>query len=197
YYEGNFGEARDYLTRSIQVHRESGFRRGVAMSTLDLGDVAHMEGDYDEARRLYAEGLQIGRQSQIADAIGTALIRLGRLAHDAGDGFAARRDLREGLAVARDRRLNESAIQALEGFAAVAAAEGEAARGLRLAGAAAAARRATHTPISPVEAPLLVRWLAPARAALSREEQDAAWEEGSRMPRDEAVAYALEVTEAA
>jgi hypothetical protein len=83
---------------------------------------------------------------------------------------------------------------ALEGYGALAAAQGAPRRALRLAGAAAALRereRGTR-PLSPREQITRDRRLAPARQALSAEEQAAAWAEGQAMTLEQAIADALE-----
>jgi hypothetical protein len=72
---------------------------------------------------------------------------------------------------------------------------------VRLAGAAAAARAAagSHHSVDAMFArlvgqPDLVQRLAPARAALSQQEQDVAWASGQAMTVGQALAYALEET---
>ena len=79
-------------------------------------------------------------------------------------------------------------------MAALAAAEGQAARAIRLAGAAAGLREAVGARMSMHLEPELVRGLEPARRILGKAVQQAAWAEGLAMTQEQAIAYALEKT---
>jgi ATP/maltotriose-dependent transcriptional regulator MalT len=85
----------------------------------------------------------------------------------------------------------------LRALAALAWPEGDPARAMHLAAAAdTISQRSGVVPFPPV----LARqegWLAPARAALSVSEQEAARAEGRAMPLERAVAYGLEIPSAA
>ncbi len=80
----------------------------------------------------------------------------------------------------------------LEGVAALAVAEGHPVRALRLAGAAAAARRAVGRAQSTVDRDAVERRLARARRALPQEAAASAWREGEAMPLEAALADALD-----
>lgn len=80
---------------------------------------------------------------------------------------------------------------ALESMAAVAAAEGQAARALRLAGAAAGMREGVGARIPMQWEPELSRSLEPAERALGASGREAAWAEGLAMAWEEAIAQAL------
>jgi len=75
--------------------------------------------------------------------------------------------------------------------AALAAVQSAPRRALRLAGAAAALRAPLTRPLAASEQAALERRLAPARRALSAEEQATAWAEGQAMTRAQAIADAL------
>jgi len=79
----------------------------------------------------------------------------------------------------------------LEGFAGLAAAQGQAERALCLAGAAAALCEAIGAPLPPVEQAWLDRRLEPARQALTEKARKAAQEEGRMMTLEQAIEYAL------
>jgi hypothetical protein len=88
--------------------------------------------------------------------------------------------------------------EALEGLAAVAGAQADGARALRLAAAAAAVREAIAIPLRPLEQAALDRWLAQAQRALSEAARTTAWAEGWAaegwaMSPEQAVAYALDI----
>jgi len=73
----------------------------------------------------------------------------------------------------------------------VATAAGQPLRALRLAGAAAALRKAHTNRPTPTEVAHLERWLTRARAAVSRSDAEAAWASGRELTPAEAIAEAL------
>jgi len=79
----------------------------------------------------------------------------------------------------------------LEGFARLAAAEGQAARALRLGGATAALRQTYGVAIGPSQQAAFRRALESAWQALREEEATAAWEQGRAMTLEQALAFAL------
>jgi hypothetical protein len=79
----------------------------------------------------------------------------------------------------------------LDGFTRLAAAEGEAARALRLGGATDALRRTYGVTIGPTEQAEFRRRLEPAWRALGESEGTAAWEEGRAMTVEEALDLAF------
>ena len=80
----------------------------------------------------------------------------------------------------------------LEGLAAVAGGQGQAARAARLAGAAAALREELGAPVAPGDRSWYEPAIAHARAALGDAGFTAAQSEGRAMTLEQAIAYALE-----
>jgi hypothetical protein len=79
----------------------------------------------------------------------------------------------------------------LEYFACSAAAQCEADRSLRLAGAAAALRQNIGAPLTPAEQAKLEAGLRPARQALTNTAGVTAWLEGRTLPVEKAIEEAL------
>jgi hypothetical protein len=79
----------------------------------------------------------------------------------------------------------------LEGFALLAAACGQAARALRLAGGAAARREALGLTTTPLARDIFENKLATARLDLTTESAEHAWAVGHAMGEVAIVAYAL------
>jgi len=75
----------------------------------------------------------------------------------------------------------------LECFACSAAAQLDAERSLRLAGAAAALRQGIGVPLTPAEQAKLESALEPARRILSDTASARAWSEGSRRPVEQII----------
>lgn len=84
------------------------------------------------------------------------------------------------------------ATYALDGFARLAAAEGDAVRALRLGGATTALRQIYGVTIGPAEQDAFRRRLEPAWQALGEEEGKATFDEGRAMTLEQALALALE-----
>jgi hypothetical protein len=111
---------------------------------------------------------------------------------DQGNLGHARAALEEGLALAIESGYRWGTIALLEAAAALAAAEEQPIRALRLAGAANALREPIGVPLSPDWSGDLERQLAPARERLGASGSAAAWNSGRSLSIDGAVheAYA-------
>jgi hypothetical protein len=99
---------------------------------------------------------------------------------------------RESLSLSWDTGLNQLVQSALEGFACVAGAKGDAERAARLWGAAQALLEAKDIPRDDdflVEADTRISVV---RSGMTDEEWEEAWGKGRAMTLDEAVSYALE-----
>lgn len=134
-------------------------------------DIFFREGD--------REGIQTVLQSQACLAFG-----------EGDDDLAATRWL-DVVRIGHELSDRYQVIDALEGLARLCIKRGEAARGLRLAGAAAGIRAATGYLLKP-DLPELPEWLARGRSSLSKAAGDQAWTEGVRMTYDQAIDCALE-----
>jgi hypothetical protein len=121
-----------------------------------------------------------------------SLTWLGKIAYAAGDEAAARAAYAESLPVHQRFENRWGIAVALEGCAALAS-QSQPASALRLAGAAAALRRAIGRPLPPAEQPVYERWLATARAALAAEAAAAAWTAGESLSLEAAITLALDL----
>ncbi|KPV48539.1 hypothetical protein SE17_37520, partial [Kouleothrix aurantiaca] len=79
----------------------------------------------------------------------------------------------------------------IEGLAAVASAEGDAARAVRPWGSAAASRAALHAPLPPVDRPRRDAMLAELRRTLGDAAFEALWAEGQALTLEAAVEEAM------
>jgi hypothetical protein len=113
--------------------------------------------------------------------------------HCLDDAEAAQRLFEEGMAVTREFGNPVLMAVALDGFAAVAAAQRQGRRALRLAALAARLRECPQ--ISPAEQESLRRNLPPARELLGDDASAAAWAAGQAISEEQALAYALGLAE--
>jgi non-specific serine/threonine protein kinase len=192
YEAGDWERGRSLFEESLALERRSGNESGIALTRSLLGLLALLRGEYGPARAHLEESLEVLRGLGGTNEIKRCLLFLGYLACDRGEYATARARLAEVLEGDPLRQYRFPAPFILLGYARLAAGEGQAARALRLAGAAAALRQTIGTSMGPAYQTYLRRGLELAWQALGEEAGEAAWAEGQRMTLEQAVAYALE-----
>lgn len=190
-YMEDYAMAWNMNEESLAVLREIGDRFAASQLLNNLGCVAADMGDYVMARRLLAESVDIQRQLGDKGCLAIALNSLGDVLLDEEDHMAARPLLMESLAINVDMGDRAAIAYLLDDFAALATAEGQPGRALRLAGAAAAAHDAIGSQLPAGERARFDRLQAPARQALGEHLSMAVWGEGRAMTLEQAVEYAL------
>lgn len=192
---GDGAAARSSLDESLMIGRRSGHEPGVARSLMYLGVLHLSGGDHPSARAHLAESLEIYRRLEDKFWINACLVHLGFVDCEEGDHAAARSRFLRMAETVPLARFPWGATYTLEGFARLAAAEGQARHALRLGGATAALRQTYGVSIGPSRQAASRRALRPAWRALDEEEARAAWNEGRAMTLEEALALALEDAE--
>jgi predicted ATPase len=188
--QGDFSRAHALHGECLSIFRGLGDRTGVAWSLDYQGDVAHDQGDYAGARKLYEQGLEIFRELSDRWGIAGTLADLGNLTREQGDCAAANGLYRESLRIFRELEYKRGIARLLECFACSAAAQHQAERSLRLAGAAAALRQGIGAPLTPSEQSKLEAILDSARQAMGAS-SSVAWLEGWTMPLEKAIEEVL------
>jgi tetratricopeptide (TPR) repeat protein len=155
------------------------------------GDVARDQGDIADARTLYEQGLAIFRELDDRWGIAGTLADLGSLAREEGNYPGAQSMYRESIKLFRELDYKRGIARVLECFACAAAAQLQAERTLRLAGAAAALRQNIGAPLTPGEQARLEASLQLARQALTDTAGVTAWLEGGALPVEKAVEEVL------
>jgi predicted ATPase len=183
----DYARAHSLYAECLPIFRGLGDRTGVAWSLNYQGDVARDQGNFDAARKLYEESLAIFRE--LADRWGIAgtLADLGSLAREQRDYPAAHALYRESMKIFQELDHKRGIARVLECFACSAAAQFEAGRSLRLAGAAAALRQNIGAPLTQAERAKLEASLEPARQAMSDQAGTALWLEGWDLPVEKAI----------
>jgi predicted ATPase/Tfp pilus assembly protein PilF len=139
---GDFDAARSFLEESLAIRRELGDHARMASSLSNLGIVAFEQGDLDDAEARFVEALALDRAHGNEWGAGAALDNLSAVAIERRDYEPARELNREALISAQRVGDQELIAFGLEKAAVLAAAERQAARAGRLAGAADAVREA-------------------------------------------------------
>ena len=221
---GDPGRARSLHERALALAREIGDDRGAAWALHGLGDIAYQQGGLARARELFEESLALflklgdlgpagGRLSYLAsvameqgdadaaraywerarqlwseagdrNGVTAATHGLGDLALDARDGEHALGYYVEALDMAGADDDREVIANCLAGIAAVLAGRGQAAEAATLWAAAQRLDAEDEALIRPTERARYERWLGELPAA------------GAELPRDEALALALELARA-
>jgi hypothetical protein len=136
---------------------------------------------------LYEQGLTLFRELGDRWGIAGTLADLGSLAREQRNYPAARSLYRESIRLFQELDHKRGIARLLECFACSAAAQLEAERSLRLAGAAAALRQNIGAPLTPAEQVKLEAALESPRRALTNTAGATAWLEGWAIPVEKAV----------
>jgi non-specific serine/threonine protein kinase len=188
--QGDFVAAAEPLQTSLALQRELDDAYGSAWSLNCLGQLAFFRGEYRQAETCLVACLAMFRELGDHWGLGPTRYFLGLIACEKGDFADARAHIAASLdTVAAGRQWATAFV--LSGFATIAAAQGQAERALRLAGAADAARMALDSPLAPAWAAEFERRLASAWRALDPALATVAWQAGQRLGPDEAIAEAL------
>jgi predicted ATPase len=190
--QGDWPRACALLEQARTIFTATGNEVAGAWLLNHLGDIARGQGNAAEARRLYESAVE--RFTTIGDEWGMArsAADLAYVHADRGD-FAAAHQLFAGALISLQRLEHRRGIaHVLDGLAYLAQRHGDFDRALRLAGAAAAIRRAHGAVPRPAEEAALERSMEPAWTAYDRDTAQAIWAAGHRLTLDTAIAYALE-----
>ena len=189
--QGDYVQARLLYAECLSIFQALGDRSGLAWSINSQGDVAREQGDFREAKALYEQGLAIFRELGDRWGIGGTLTDLGNLAREQADYATAHTLYRESMKAFQELGHKRGIARLLECFARSAAAQREAERSLRLAGAAAALRHQIGAPLAQAEQAKLEAALNPVRQVLTNTASAAAWLEGWTMPVEKAIEQVL------
>jgi predicted ATPase/transcriptional regulator with XRE-family HTH domain len=182
--------ARAHFLVSQERFERLGDRTEGGRALFGLAMVDRERGDDGAARGWFEGALARWREVGYQPGASLVLAYLGDIAARQGELAQARAWLTEGLTLALRQGTRQNIAYGLEGFAALAVAEGQPVRALRLAGAASALRVAIGAPLYPRWQARLDGWLAPAREAIGLEAAEETWKTGA------ALAYAAACEEA-
>jgi non-specific serine/threonine protein kinase len=197
--EGDDAAARPLFERALALATEVGYVRALALAQLSLGWLCYRAGErvnaqvYLDASLRHWEDM---REPPSSAATATALAGLGHLAVDRDEPERARALFGELLTYAHPPGGQYVLRLALEGFAHLAAQQGQAAPALRLASAATRLQASPGSRPASRGSPMLERWIGPARTAAGPRTVVSAWNAGAAFSSSESVAAARAVDEA-
>jgi predicted ATPase/DNA-binding NarL/FixJ family response regulator len=190
--EGDLVRARGMLEEAVAVLRAGEPIQNLSFALLNLGIVARDQGDISNAQAYLEESLAVAERIEQQHMAALCLVNLGSVAAEQGRLEEARSRFERGLHLLAQIGDRGASAAALERCAEVAVAQGQYARGLQLAGAAAAVRQTSGLLLLPRALQQFESRMEPARRALGATVAAEAWAAGMRMSLDEAVARAVE-----
>jgi ATP/maltotriose-dependent transcriptional regulator MalT len=195
--QGDLAQAQAVAEESLMLYRDIGIKSGEAYVVPVLGEIAFYQDDTTSARLLFEQACAFYQKVANEVQIAWTLSLLGKV-------VAAQGDLRKARALYEESLIRGKGVNshlgfldlppALEGLAAVVAAQGEPAWAARLWGTAEAQREAYSTPLAPVYCADYERAVAAARTQLGEQNFAAAWAEGRSMSWEQTLAARGPVT---
>jgi predicted ATPase/DNA-binding CsgD family transcriptional regulator len=178
------GQGHLLAEESLALWRDIGSRNYEPFALATLGEITFFQGDTTTARMLLEQSCSHLRELGNEPRLAWTLFLLGRVLMAEGDLAGARAFYEESLILSRRVNFGLSFLYiapALEGLAAVVAAQGESTWAARLWGKAEAQRETINTPLPPLYRADYEQAVALARSQLDELSFAAAWAEGRAM----------------
>ena len=186
YIDLDLERAREFASEAIEISRASADEFGLAAALARLGDISSIERDFEAAAELTTESLDIFRRLGYLEGISAKLYNLGAVVFLAGDHELARKHFLEAFDVARDlgEKINTRLI--FDGFAALAAEDGNFALAAKLSGVAQSLGATIGYAIEPAERLFRDAYIEKVTSQLTDDEFDAEYRLGQKLSIAEA-----------
>lgn len=188
---GRGDQAREYYTAALAIQRRLDDREGAAATLINLAGLCLVRGDLDGAERWLDEGQPLAEAVDDVWTLGINHLTRGEVALARGRLDDARRELAAAARLRLDTGDQKGLSRVLPPSARLALAAGAPDVAAQALGAAANLRERLGAPLSPRETPVLEADVAAVRAALGDAAFDAAWQLGSALEPEAAIALAL------
>jgi predicted ATPase/DNA-binding CsgD family transcriptional regulator len=195
--QGDLARAHAVAEEGLALKRELGTRSAFAEVLPVLAEITFYQGDTTTARLLLEKSCAFSREVGNERQLAWTLSLLGKVIAAQGDLAAARAFYEESLIRGKEVNSHLSFLNlapALEGLAAVVAAQEEPTWAARLWGTAQAQREAYRIPLPPIYRADYEQAVAAARTQLGEQSFSAAWAEGRSMTSEQALAAQGPVT---
>lgn len=189
---GDYSGAQAAAREATTIFEGLDDRSGAAWSINQQGDIAREQGEVATARELYERALSLFRNAGDRWGCARSLTDLGQIYSEQADYAAALQAYAEALKIFAELGHRRGLARSLDGCACLALAQGQPARALKLAGAAAHLRSVIGVTLTDAEQQKLDRALAPAWEAIGKSRGEEAWAEGAAMSFEKAIEYSLE-----
>ena len=192
YHMGALQQAKEQFEESLEISRQLDDAWATALSLSDVGFIRMEQGDLAAAQACCEEAVALARSVGEKWGICNALFYSGSVARAQGKCSLARQLLAEGLTVSQQLGQVVVSTWCLEGIGWAWAMEGFGERAARMLGSAEALRDVLGAPPSPSTIAGYPQNRERVQAMLGQEVFEAVWQEGRRLGRSAAFAYALE-----
>lgn len=189
---GDHEAATDYLSEAEEILVAHDDKYGLGANRTNQCDVALARGQLDRARRLGESALGLFSETENAFGEGVALRHLAKVAYAAGDLEDVRTLLKGALHKGLEIGDLAASARCLERLGGVEISLGRSAKGIRLGAVSQRLRSEVGDHLTPDRLASFERSWSEARRVLGEDEYQAAWDQGSNMTFDQAVAYATE-----
>jgi tetratricopeptide (TPR) repeat protein len=189
--QGDHAECELRAREGASMARAVGDRLLLAANLACLGTALQALGDSAAAYGFFKETVAIERDVGNPYHLGLGLITLGRAECNAGQHDRAWEHFREGLVMVHELDHWPGTANALDGFATLAVAMGSTERAVRLWACADALRQESGAAVPHAERRRYEGEVDLAKAQLSKDAFDQAWQQGRAMTLDDAVRYAV------
>jgi tetratricopeptide (TPR) repeat protein len=191
---GNYEQAKRLYEEGLALSRELDGAELLGTYLINLGYESLLEGKPESATALNEEAAELFRKRGRRGGLQHALDNLGWATLLQGDYERAETLHKQSLRVSQDLGDELIASESLEGLACTAGAQREAERSAILFGAAEGLREAEGYQQAPRDQSLREPYLAAARSLVGETAWGAAWKKGRSMQFEDAIVYALEVS---
>ena len=189
---GDYARAQMALREATDIFESVGDRSGAAWSINQRGDIEREKGNVEAARDCYRRALKAFRDAGDRWGCARSLADLGQVYCQQKEYQGAQQAYREALDIFAALGHKRGMARVLDGLACLAAAQRQAARALKLAGAAEHFRRLAGTRLPQTEQEMLDENLSSAWKSLGELEGKRTWSEGSALSIDAALQYSLQ-----
>jgi tetratricopeptide (TPR) repeat protein len=189
-------QAAEILQESLFVAQNAGLTYATPTIFDDLGRLACEQGNYDLATKMFNEELIMCRDIEDKHGTASALHGLGQIAQSTGNHFVAHSFYSKSIWLGSEISSLWIVIINLAAFAQLATTYEEFEKAGRLIGLIETRFPSLRFELFPTKRAEVDQSIVTARAALGEEAFATAYEEGKNMTLDEAIAYALEDTDA-
>jgi predicted ATPase/DNA-binding winged helix-turn-helix (wHTH) protein len=189
---GDYARAQMALREATDIFESVGDRSGAAWSINQRGDIEREQGNVEAAGDCYRRALKAFRDADDRWGCARSLADLAHVYCERKEYEAAQAAYREALQIFAELGHKRGMARVLDGLACLAAAQRQAARALKLAGAAEHFRRLAFTRLPQTEQAMLDENLSSSWKSLGEAEGKRAWAEGSALSIDTAIQYSLQ-----
>jgi ATP/maltotriose-dependent transcriptional regulator MalT len=164
--QGDSAGAAEQCERTLEIAREMGDERRIAMASNALAQIRRLEGDLARAETLYLDALALSRKLGNREMECIVLLNLAMVAVSRGDETRAVDPLRQVVTFVMETGSPQAMQSVFEVAVGLAASRGEWERAARLFGAAERHAEETDYRRDPADEAYLASWISKTRAAL-------------------------------